>query len=327
MTFFNRFTTLKLYLFGLVAGCLIFSAVPAGAQNGKSARSGKLTQTLIDLQQQHEARAAGLSTGPLKSPSRLAKMVDERIVIKAVAEDDPETLKADLEALGMQNAAVFGRVVSGELPVSAIGAAAGLRSLRFARESAAARRAGSVTSQGDASMHADIARSSFGVDGAGVKVGVLSDSFNCLGGAGVDVASGDLSTVQPILEISSCNGATDEGRAMLQIVHDVAPGASLAFASAFNGEAAFANNIVALKNAGAKVIVDDVFYYDEPMFQDGIVAQAVDTVVAGGAAYFSAAGNEARQSYQKTFKPGGTLTNGQFPSALGAPHFFGGVPH
>ncbi|HEY6197529.1 MAG TPA: putative Ig domain-containing protein [Candidatus Binatia bacterium] len=227
----------------------------------------------------------------------------------------------------MQNAAVFGRVVSGELPVSAIGAAAGLRSLRFARESAAARRAGSVTSQGDASMHADIARSSFGVDGAGVKVGVLSDSFNCLGGAGGDVASGDLSTVQPILEISSCNGATDEGRAMLQIVHDVAPGASLAFASAFNGEAAFANNIVALKNAGAKVIVDDVFYYDEPMFQDGIVAQAVDTVVAGGAAYFSAAGNEARQSYQKTFKPGGTLTNGQFPSALGAPHFFGGVPH
>ena len=235
MTFFNRFTTLKLYLFGLVAGCLIFSAVPAGAQNGKSARSGKLTQTLIDLQQQHEARAAGLSTGPLKSPSRLAKMVDERIVIKAVAEDDPETLKADLEALGMQNAAVFGGVVSGELPVSAIGAAAGLRSLRFARESAAARRAGSVTSQGDASMHADIARSSFGVDGAGVKVGVLSDSFNCLGGAGGDVASGDLSTVQPILEISSCNGATDEGRAMLQIVHDVAPGASLAFASAFNG--------------------------------------------------------------------------------------------
>src|SRR5262249_48166273 len=158
------------------------------------------------------------------------------------------------------------------------------------------------------SMRADVARSSFNVDGTGVKVGVLSDSFNCTnspaGGAPTDVASGDLSTVTVVQEISSCTGATDEGRAMLQIVHDVAPGASLAFASAFNGEAAFANNIKALKNAGAKVIVDDVFYYDEPMFQDGIVAQAVDNVVAGGAAYFSAAGNEARQSYQSSFRAG-----------------------
>src|ERR1051325_2796069 len=291
MTFFNRFAPLKLYLFGLVAGCLIFSAVPAGAQNGKSARLAKITPALIELHEQQLTRDAQGSRAALRAPNRRMKVVNERVVVDAVAEDDAETLRAELEALGMQNAVVSGRIVSGELPVAAIGSAGDLRSLRFVRESSAGRRAGTVTSQGDASMHADIARSSFGVDGAGVKVGVLSDSFNCLGGAGGDVASGDLSTVQPILEISSCNGATDEGRAMLQIVHDVAPGASLAFASAFNGEAAFANNIVALKNAGAKVIVDDVFYYDEPMFQDGIVAQAVDTVVAGGAAYFSAAGN------------------------------------
>ncbi|HEY1270071.1 MAG TPA: putative Ig domain-containing protein, partial [Candidatus Binatia bacterium] len=122
-------------------------------------------------------------------------------------------------------------------------------------------------------------------------------------------------------------GGTDEGRAMLQIVHDIAPGASLAFATAFVSEASFANNIIALKNAGADVIVDDVFYFDEPMFQDGIVAQAVDSVVAGGAAYFSAAGNEAKQSYQHAFNPGSTFTDGQFPSAGGAPHFFGGVAH
>ena len=85
----------------------------------------------------------------------------------------------------------------------------------------------------------------------------------------------------------------DEGRAMLQIVHDVAPGASLAFYTAVNSEADFANGIgklaasVASGGAGAKVIADDVGYFDEPFFQDGIVAQAIDAVEAQGVAYFS----------------------------------------
>ena len=124
-----------------------------------------------------------------------------------------------------------------------------------------------------------------------------------------------------IQEISICTGATDEGRAILQIVHDVAPGASLSFASAFNGQAAFATNILALAAAGAKVIVDDVIYFAEPMFQDGIIAQAVDSVVAGGVAYFSSAGNQARQSYQSVFRAGDFFADGAFPSAFGAPSF------
>src|SRR5262249_11201691 len=62
--------------------------------------------------------------------------------------------------------------------------------------------------------------------------------------------------------------------------------------------ASFANNIIALKNAGCKIIVDDVVYFDEPFFQDGIVAQAVDTVKAAGVAYFSSAGNDAAQAFE-----------------------------
>ncbi len=96
---------------------------------------------------------------------------------------------------------------------------------------------------------------------------------------------------------------TDEGRAMLQIVHDVAPGASLAFYTAENSEADFANGIGQLAasvesgGAGAKVIADDVGYFDEPFYQDGIVAQAIDAVVAQGVAYFSAAGNDGTLAY------------------------------
>jgi hypothetical protein len=95
----------------------------------------------------------------------------------------------------------------------------------------------------------------------------------------------------------------DEGRAMLQIVYDVAPGTSLAFYTAENSEADFANGIgklaasVASGGAGAKVIADDVGYFDEPFFQDGIVAQAVDAVEVQGVAYFSAAGNDGTLAY------------------------------
>ena len=83
---------------------------------------------------------------------------------------------------------------------------------------------------------------------------------------------------------------------MLQIIHDVAPGAAEAFATADISEGQFANNINALATtAGAKVIDDDVTYLDEPFFQPGIVAQAVQNVVTNdGVSYFSSAGNFAQ---------------------------------
>jgi hypothetical protein len=91
---------------------------------------------------------------------------------------------------------------------------------------------------------------------------------------------------------------TDEGRAILQVVHAVAPGAKLAFYTGDDSEADFANGIGTLAANGAKVIADDLGYFDEPFFQDGIVAQAIDAVEASGVAYFSAAGNDANAAWQ-----------------------------
>ena len=148
-------------------------------------------------------------------------------------------------------------------------------------------------------------------------MGVLSDSYNFLNGAAADVASGDLPSNVNVLVDS---GNTDEGRAMLQLIHDVAPGAGLAFSTANGGQAAFAQHIKDLAaptssgGAGANVIVDDVFYFDEPFFQDGVIAQAVNTVASGGVAYFSSAGNQARSSYESVFTTSGTA----FPSGLDA---------
>src|SRR5580704_17666047 len=144
--------------------------------------------------------------------------------------------------------------------------------------------------------------SGLSVNGSGIKVGVLSDSFNDLGGAAGDEASGALpSSVQVLADLAS--GGTDEGRAMLQIIHDIAPGASLAFYTAFNSEQDFANGILALANAGAKVIVDDVGYSDEPFFQNGVIAQAIQTVEAEGVTYVTAAGNDGSNGYQAAWTP------------------------
>jgi hypothetical protein len=258
----------------------------------------------------------------------LVRLVGDRVAIDATAADDVDDLTVELIGLGMVDAVAFGRIVSGHLPISSISKLATLKSLRFARPAAAITNVGAVTTQGDIAMRSDMARATFGVTGSGVTVGVLSDSYNCLGGAAVDITNGDLPSVTVLQEEPGCStSGTDEGRAMLQIVHDVAPGASLAFATAFGGQANFANNIVALKNSGAKVIVDDVIYFVEPMFQDGIIAQAVDSVVAAGVSYFSSAGNNGRNAYSTAFRPSTVFAAGAFPSAPGAPFFFGGTAH
>lgn len=88
---------------------------------------------------------------------------------------------------------------------------------------------------------------------------------------------------------------------MAQLIHDVAPGSAISFHTALGGMANFATGIQDLADAGADFIVDDIIYFAEPMFQDGVIAQAVDDVKSQGVGYYSAAGNQADQSYSSAF--------------------------
>jgi hypothetical protein len=91
---------------------------------------------------------------------------------------------------------------------------------------------------------------------------------------------------------------------MLQIVHDVAPAANLAFCTVGNSDAQMAANIARLRNtAKCQVICDDFLFFDEPMFSDGVIAQAINSAAAAGVAYFSAIGNDGNSGYQATFNP------------------------
>jgi Subtilase family len=175
--------------------------------------------------------------------------------------------------------------------------------------SAATCPSGEVVSEGDQQLRAGEARAAPPEpDGSGVEVGILSDSFDQDKSAATreadDVEGEDLpgaastcgwttpiEIVQPYEPEPGDPEAADEGRAMGQIVHDLAPGASLSFASAFNGLFSFAENIEDLRDADADVIVDDVSYPIEPFFQEGPVSVAVSDVVESGVTYFSSAAN------------------------------------
>jgi hypothetical protein len=180
---------------------------------------------------------------------------------------------------------------------------------------------GSVISQGVAQLNVPAARAAFGARGAGETIGVVSDSYDeatsTEAGAPIPTkAHEDELTNDLPGRASTCSGQqlavnviaddpidpesppTDEGRAMLQAVHDLAPHAKLAFATGEPAEISYAENIeklaapVSQGGAGADVIVDDLAFPTEPFFQEGPVAEAVRRVTEEGVLYFAAAGND-----------------------------------
>ena len=184
---------------------------------------------------------------------------------------------------------------------------------------------GSVVSEGIAALDVGEVRDVFGLDGKGVKVCAISDGTDGLAQA---QTTGDLPSRIEICPLNTSSGA--EGTAILEIVHDLAPGAELAFCPAFGdqGKQGLANAIAylagdAFGGQGCDVIVDDVAYLDEPYFQDGIVAQAVDAAAAQGVSYFTSAGNSAESHYMQRFveTPPGRIPSESIP--LESPHDFG----
>jgi subtilase family protein/putative Ig domain-containing protein len=309
---------------------------------------GKLDAALAEIARHSGSARPGSVVADLRAMNPAAKFMQHGagaaalVAVDAVTRGDPQQLKKALESLGLEHAAVFRNDVGGWLPVSAIESAAARAEVTSLR-AAMSRTRSVVATQGDFAQGTAALRTALPVlDGTGVTVGILSDSYNCYGvyaanqgitvggvpdppaagptgyasngftaDAATDVSSGALPSNVNVLEEAGGGGTNcitdfgypyelpfaDEGRAMLQIVYAVAPRANLAFYTADNSEADFANGIQALANAGAKVIGDDVGYFDEPFFQDGLVGEAIDTVEAAGVAYFSAAGNNANLAY------------------------------
>ena len=151
----------------------------------------------------------------------------------------------------------------------------------------------------------DKGRPSHGVDGTGVGIGVLSTGVTPL-------VTGDApdNLLDRVTILPGQAGEGDEGTEVLAIVHNLAPDAELYFATGLGGPAQFAANVEALCRAGADVIVDDLFDYQETMYQGGLMAQAVKAAVRNGCVYVSASSNQV--------KPGvweGETAPGQSPAS------------
>jgi hypothetical protein len=150
----------------------------------------------------------------------------------------------------------------------------------------------------DAAVDGPQARASFGVTGAGIKIGILSDSYH------VDGTEGPPATILK----EGPPGSTDEGRALAQLISATAPDAQFYFYSAYYSEQDFAAGITALAAAGCQIIVDDIGYPDEPFYQiAGPIDDAVAQAVAQGVNYFTAVGNEGDNFYEGRWQPGGTV--------------------
>ncbi|MGQ0794037.1 MAG: S8 family peptidase [Deltaproteobacteria bacterium] len=165
-------------------------------------------------------------------------------------------------------------------------------------------RVGSVNTQGDAVINANDVRAGLGFDGSGVRVGIISDGIETISSS---VSDGDI----PSGVIVGNAGDGDEGTALLEIVHDVAPGATLAFSTG-NNSALFVNAVNFLVGIGADIIVDDLGFLGEPFFEDGMLAEEAEDAVAAGVVFVSAAGNDADQHYQGFYadsNPGGGDNN------------------
>jgi hypothetical protein len=254
-------------------------------------------------------------------------------------------------------------VVEGWLPASSIERVENLAFVRYVGlPSYGITNAGGVDSQGDHILQADLTRTALNVDGTGVRVGVISSGIagvfatgctsSCsatamvpspinLGdlpaaigtrnGAGIlTSASGGITAMSfrtdGDLEDTIDGSGGAEGTAMLEIVHDLAPGASLYFANA-ETSLQFEQAVDALASK-TDVVVDDISWFTPPYDGTSSVSSNTSDALNNNAypirAYFTDAGNWAQDHYQGLYTD--SLINGTpFTGEAGDLHLFQGT--
>ncbi len=239
----------------------------------------------------------------IDAPPAIAPRLAGSVHVVVQLDDAGDGTLAALAAAGLaveRTSAAHRRVEGWIVPAAlrTLAAQPGVRSVRPVDEGVL--RAGSVTGAGDEASRAGLARQLTGFDGSGVVVGVISDGIDGLAAA---QATGDLPAVTVPPDPRCGYGTGNEGTALLEIVHDLAPGAQLMFSTGIATALTFIDAVDCLVAAGARVIVDDLGFFGEPYFEDGAIATAVRAAVAAGVTFVSSAGNGALLHYEGRYRP------------------------
>jgi len=256
------------------------------------------------------------TTGQAASNEVFQITSDFQVLIEIIAVDEAAVaaLKPILQSLGLSNEVENGLntlLITGYMPISNVLQLNNYENLiNFVRAVyTPILNAGTVLTQGDSAQGSDVVRNGWGLNGAGLKIGILSDSYNNLGKASDDVATENLPSDVNILKDYPSNSIfssqLDEGRAMAQIVHDIVPEADLLFHTGIISSGDFAAGILKMGfDYNCNLIVDDVTHITEPFFQDGVIAHAVNSVVnRKGVYYATSAGNFGSNSYESVSAP------------------------
>jgi len=157
---------------------------------------------------------------------------------------------------------------------------------------------GTLQTEGDLLVRSNGIREVFGASGKGVKVGVIGNGAESL------QLSQTLGELGPVTVYDA--GTGDEGTAMLEIIHDIAPDAELYFHAYGGNSEYFKQAVSTLANAGCNIICDDLYFFRQPFLEDGDVADHIRDVLKTypNLIYVTVSGNFASLHYQKPWKSG-----------------------
>jgi hypothetical protein len=279
-----------------VAVLLVWAAESSAASMPGDGAAAKISSIVVEA-----AGSIPSGRGASSAPSFVRSDTVGRIQVRVQLRRLDDDVLARLASAGMQveihNArlsAARGWIDPGRLPdLAAIDDV-----LRITPPDYRQTNAGAVEGEHDVALGCQQTRTNLGIDGSGVRLGVISDGINSIASS---QSSGDAPVVIVPDEPRCHMGDGDEGSAMIEIIHDCAPGAEIGFCGPLDDLEMVECVRCLSETFGADVIVDDLGFVQQPFFEDGAVAVAVRDAVASGVSYFSAAGNYAQSHYQGTY--------------------------
>jgi len=290
-------------------------------------KGGKISNKLLTKRPSDKQYSLASSTEKTNKPILLD------VMFNSVPADMEKRLKsADFDVLALSEKYKRGSIVMG--PTASLSELATWSEVKYInKELGRVKKSGAATSRAPEALKSNlITANPHNLSGAGQVVGILSDSFShtsgmrdadttpakCIKGTLENSKSQDSGDLPAVIDIrkddaNSCSaadnetGGSDEGAAMAELVHDIAPGTAIAFSTVGESILSFALAIEDMctpaseGGAGATVVVDDIIFLSQLMYQDDIVSQAARACVESGIPYFSAAGNNGSDAYQMEY--------------------------